>query len=167
VRGPLIAGVRPLPAHVERSIVRALDGCWWWAGCVSADGYGKVTVDYRKWLAHRFTYAWFIGPVPDGRELHHRCENRQCVNPAHLVAVTREEHIALTPQFRERQRSTALARTHCRHGHAYTTANTAIARDGSRVCRACKRITGRRCRGNSNSSPRLLRARSVKRWGGA
>jgi hypothetical protein len=33
--------------------------------------------------------------VPRGKELHHLCGNVACINPDHLVAVTRKEHIAM------------------------------------------------------------------------
>lgn len=136
--------------HVEANIDRG-PGCWIWRGCRQRDGYGQVTVNYRNWLAHRYVYAALVGPIPTGQELHHTCENRACVNPEHLEAVTRARHLDLTPQFREAQRAAMLARTHCKHGHPWTPENTGRARDdGSRRCRACCRISARRRRGTTS-----------------
>ncbi len=42
--------------------------------------------------AHRKSYGFFIGLVPEGLELDHLCRNRACYNPAHLEPVTRQEN---------------------------------------------------------------------------
>ena len=66
-------------------------GCWEWTGYANrTTGYGIVS---RNELAHRVAYAVFVGPIPDGHQIHHACENRLCVNPEHLRAVTSLEHI--------------------------------------------------------------------------
>lgn len=38
------------------------------------------------------------GPIPEGFECHHACENRACVNPDHMCIVTRDEHAKLHPR---------------------------------------------------------------------
>lgn len=43
---------------------------------------------FRHESAHRWTYRWFVGPIPQGHELDHLCRVMRCVNPAHLEAVT-------------------------------------------------------------------------------
>ena len=35
------------------------------------------------------------GPVPEGLELHHKCENPPCVNPKHLKPVTHKINMRL------------------------------------------------------------------------
>lgn len=70
-------------------------GCWIWQGKLS-HGYGRVGAGGRGngyVFAHRWAYAKAYGPVPDGHEVHHTCENTACVNPAHLEALTRLEHM--------------------------------------------------------------------------
>lgn len=44
--------------------------------------------------AHRTAYELFVGPIPEGLELHHQCRNRGCVNPDHLEPATRQENLA-------------------------------------------------------------------------
>lgn len=85
--------------------------------------------------AHRWSYAHRVGPIPAGLEVDHRCNNRRCVRPSHLAAVT---HAANT--LRSTGPTAINARkTHCPAGHAYDAANTRHKRDGSRCCRACER----------------------------
>lgn len=66
--------------------------CHVWQRAVNAKGYGSVMVDGVGRLAHRVAYAAAHGEIPVGHEVHHRCENRRCVNAAHLEAVSPREH---------------------------------------------------------------------------
>lgn len=69
--------------------------CWGWKAC-KAQGYGKFSVSRSKWrYAHRVSWEFIHGTVPSGKELHHICSNRSCVNPAHLELVTRKEHCTI------------------------------------------------------------------------
>jgi hypothetical protein len=76
---------------------------------------------------HRAVYERYVGPIPPGLEIDHLCRVRNCVNPAHLEAVTRGENV---------RRQMAVI-THCPQGHEYTTANTRVGRDRKRGCRRC------------------------------
>lgn len=72
------------------------DGCWAWTGAIDGRGYGnvgRIHLGRRKnWIVHRLVYELTRGEIPAGHEVHHTCEERRCVNPAHLEAVTRLEH---------------------------------------------------------------------------
>jgi uncharacterized protein YjcR len=35
---------------------------------------------------------YFNGEVPEGKEIHHTCSDKTCVNPIHLIAVTHAEN---------------------------------------------------------------------------
>lgn len=107
--------------------------CWVWQ-LSTVYGYGQVTVDGRKRRAHKLVYEQLVGPVPDGYHLHHRCENHACVNPAHLQPLTPADHAKLNANAKK---------THCKHGHEYTDANTGL-NQGRRYCRECARTLNRR-----------------------
>lgn len=67
-------------------------GCTPWLGERGPDGYGRVGVGTRRWLAHRLAYTLAHGPIPDGVEIDHACHNRACVNPDHLRPATRQQN---------------------------------------------------------------------------
>ena len=79
----------------RRTPYEVRDGCWVWLLAKNVGGYGLVARGGRTRIAHRWYYEQEHGPVPEGYELHHVCGRRDCVNPAHVRAVTRLEHVRI------------------------------------------------------------------------
>lgn len=66
--------------------------CWEWQGTLNDGGYGRFSVG-RLWLAaHRVAYELVNGPIPDGHQIRHRCHNRKCCNPDHLLTGSAQDN---------------------------------------------------------------------------
>jgi hypothetical protein len=76
-----------------RTIRDDQSGCWEWQGATKRGGYGHMSVDGRMQLVHRLAWEVVAGPIEPGLEIDHLCRNRQCLNPAHLEPVTKEENV--------------------------------------------------------------------------
>lgn len=83
----------PRPAE-ERFLAKVdkTDTCWIWTGAKRTGGYGQFYFDGRTCKAHRFSYEFYVGPIPNGAQIDHRCRVRACVNPDHLRPVSNKEN---------------------------------------------------------------------------
>ena len=115
-----------------------LGPCWLWKNNCR-DGYGTFSHNDKTRKAHRVSWMAANGPIPKGLQIDHLCRVTNCVNPAHLEAVTPRENT-----MRSGAVSAICARkTHCVHGHPFSGENLKIRRNGSRSCKTCERMRSR------------------------
>jgi len=113
-------------------------GCWLWLGA-TCQGYGIVskceaTGGKRKY-AHRLSYEQFVGPIPEGLELDHKCRTRCCIRPDHLEPVTTTVNVLRGEGLAARH----ARKTHCANGHLLSGENVKIRiqRTNGRIHRDC------------------------------
>lgn len=143
-----------LPKSFMSKVQKTDIGCWQWMGGTYSNGYGRykpddargtATRDVRV-LAHRFAYEAMFGQIE--HVINHKCENKGCVNPAHLEDVTQKENVHYS-----------LSDT-CKRGHDLTLGSPNVwidTRLNKRKCRACNRENKRR---QYRADPGKFRARS-------
>jgi hypothetical protein len=130
---------KTLIERFEEKIEPGPDGCWNWTGALVPCGYGQKWDGTRVVPAHRWSYEYHIGPIPEGLHIDHLCRNRRCVNPWHLEPVTPQVN-SLRGKAGEVNGARGRAKTHCPYGHEYTPENTYRHKRGDRQCRTCKRL---------------------------
>lgn len=73
----------------------AEDGCLEWMGTRCEAGHGHITIARYNMAVHRVAYELWVGEIPAGLVVHHRCRNRACMRPEHLEAMTQVENARL------------------------------------------------------------------------
>lgn len=83
-----------LADYIESNIERLpWSGCWiWMLAFGKKHGYGAAwNGKYAR--AHRLSYEVFNGAIPEGLSVLHRCDEKLCVNPAHLFVGTQLDNM--------------------------------------------------------------------------
>lgn len=76
--------------HVKRG---DKDECWEWSGSRTPHGYGRLSVNGNLEYAHRLSWTFVNGSIPEETHILHKCDNPPCVNPNHLYAGTHQDNM--------------------------------------------------------------------------
>lgn len=130
--------------------VTKTESCWIWSGTKHSNkGYGVFYIWNGQgqivFRAHRYSVEYFFGPIDPSLTLDHLCENKLCVNPGHLEAVSN----ALNNQRKNRKNLNS-----CKYGHPLTDENIYLYKFATRTghvvrqrkCKTCTKARRRRKR---------------------
>ncbi len=67
-------------------------GCWEWQRYIK-EGYGITILKGQIEQAHRASWKVFIGEIPEGMQVNHKCHNRKCINTEHLYIGTQKQNM--------------------------------------------------------------------------
>ena len=82
---------------ILQSKVNSKTGCVEWKGqhkstVKETNEYSSVEHDGKSTTAHRAAWLVFVGEIPDGMFVLHKCDNRRCFSPDHLYLGTKKQN---------------------------------------------------------------------------
>lgn len=85
---------RPLAERFWQKVSASTEtACWEWRGACGGSGYGHIIHGGQIIDAHRISYQLNRGPISDEMFVLHSCDNKKCVNPAHLYLGTQHDNM--------------------------------------------------------------------------
>lgn len=69
------------------------NGCWIWLGNKHKQGYGALRYKKKYALAHRVSWEIYMGEIPKGIKVCHKCDVTSCCNPEHLFLGTQKDNV--------------------------------------------------------------------------
>lgn len=147
---PDSAALPLIHARILSRVKVSPSGCHEYTGYIDPYGYGDIVFKAVNWKVHRLVWVCMNGPIPRWPKavIIHSCDNRKCINPAHLSLGSQQDNIRDCVQ---KNRQASRIKTHCPKGHAYAEHGREYLSDKCvqqaspwRSCRVCQRISIRR-----------------------
>ena len=73
--------------------VNKTETCWIWRGAHSKFGHGRFKIKNHLFSPHRLVFEWFVGVIPNGMLVCHKCDVPACVRPEHLFLGTYTDNL--------------------------------------------------------------------------
>jgi hypothetical protein len=110
--------------RLEQKSKAVNNGCIEWTGSLNNRGYGVIWFDKKLRLAHRAAWFKHYGTWPaTGMVLDHICNNKACINVAHLRELTNWQNVrrgrAIGDEATEARREN-YRRTHLKYRGTYS-----------------------------------------------
>jgi hypothetical protein len=119
---------KPIQRFLDKIYIT--DSCWIWTGWKTDSGYGRFHYEGKDWVASKWIYEFYNGPVSIDKEIDHICEISSCVNPDHLRELDHRQNT-----LRSKYNITAICarKVYCKKGHKLPNMN----KHRHRICRIC------------------------------
>ena len=77
----------------KRVDIHPISGCWNWNASLNSYRYGSAYFKGTREMAHRASYREFVGEIPIGMNVCHKCDNTKCINPDHLFIGSQKDNV--------------------------------------------------------------------------
>ena len=106
--------------------------CIEWNGTISKMGYAVCYKDFKQYRVARLLMLGIYKSIDNNLVIDHICNNRSCVNTAHLQVLTNKQNVLKGSGVT----ALNLNKTHCKRGHELSGYNLKK-RPLGRSCRKC------------------------------
>lgn len=77
----------------EKYVIDETTKCWNWIARKTRAGYGQFNFNGATYQAPRVAWILYVGEIPEGLWILHRCDNPARVNPDHLFLGTQDDNM--------------------------------------------------------------------------